>query len=537
MSIFAPATKQAQAALPSFEELKNDFTLFRDRQRSLDELNLWRDIAKEQIAYLSERIFLEEHSHLEAIGATYTGYGQLHRPLNRIDQQVLEEAFIKKLFYEQLLMHPSILTAYQGIERAGFKGVSAAKFPSQHELLDTKNAFSFDDFGFLSRAPAPEDNVIESTTEAICRGAAFSWATHAFPSQYVMGSSMPDLWGDLGLASLAKLFCIAITPCDGDVGRREDQLARYISAKNLILNDPSINYHPYKDYMLPSGDKLGDFVKKRALAHLGAALKPGKGIAKKYAPLIEDHGCRIVEVYDPGCTNLIESSVAELRDSYGDKIEILCGRIPQDPDLKSFANLLIRLSKHRVTLRIGLLDGKICSTHAVTGGMAPENLQTAVRAINLHGQILAATGHHTPVSVEGGASSRLGLAIACGINAVGISGSLGGGSVEHIPPLFEYSNGRKPYSGEASPATKAKSGKLNAVGDEIQVEGYSGATQPRSGIPNSIAKAVNDRLYGITKALRFMRYNSVIEAQGDPGSAQLITKFSPSASDAAKVHI
>jgi hypothetical protein len=521
--------------------LLKDFQNFRDRERSLNERREWLEIARGEIAYFTERLFTQPSDYLEAIGATYNrvpGYSPLSGFPSRLPQDVLEDAFVRKFFYETLMTHKTLLTSYQGVESAGFVGVRGGRIPDGHPLLQKTTAYTFENFGFAPRVPL-DDGVDESTTRCLASGGSLSWITHSFPSQVIMGSAMPDLWGDMGLAAGAKMAMLMLVGCDGDVGTPEKQLLRYQSAQELIRRDPGIHLHPDRDFVLPSGDKLHVFLERLAFRHLGAALKPGPGIAERYRPLIVDHGCKVVEVYDPGCTNLLERSVAELRDAYGDSIEILAGRIPPERDDEKLFRYLCRLGKHRVTFRCGLLDGKICKTFKVSGGAAPMNFQTSARIANMAEAVEAECGHPVIVSVESGASERLNTAIAAGIAGVSISGSLAGTTLEHSPPMYEFVGGESQYSGEASEVTKVKSGRVNAVGDPLQVEGVSGkVVRPRGAPLDSLGRRLQDYLVGVVKGNRFQRDDSVLAILADdPTIGSEIILFSPEAVAAAQVHI
>ncbi len=555
---FGEARHPSASCLPEFPAnyayLPADFELYRDRQRTLPELKEWFEIARAEIAHFSERLFNHPHNYLEAIGAVYRPdpvYSPLLGFQSRLPQDVLEIAFVRKFFYETLMTHPSIAVAYQLIDQSGLRTAKGNRFPNDHPLLQVsgKNgstsgatapprAYTFEDFGFPARVPNPQDTITESTTRALAMGGTLSWLTHKFPSQYVMGSAMPELWSDMSLAAGAKMFMLMVTPCDGAVATPEQQLQRYRSAKELILRDPAILNHPYRDFVLPSGENMKDFLTRCALRHLGAAIKPGKDIVKKYKPLIEEEGCRVVEVYDPGCTKLLLESVRRLRDAYGDDLEILSGRIPPDPHLPSLLGYTIELNKERVVMREGLLDGKICKTHQVSGGMAPMNVQTAARIIQHAEDIAGESGNPVIVSVEGGASARLSVAIAAGIAGVGISGSLAGAVVEQVPSLHEFAGGMKPYGGEASEVVKIKGGRTNAVGDPLQVEGVSGSTRRsgRAGV-RSLAQNLFESCVGITKGARFERNDSVLGGLSDPSLGEELILFSPDAVRTANVHI
>lgn len=556
----------SSSRLPRFDnglaQLPQDFATYRDKHRTLNERCEWLEIARAEIAYFTERLYHHSSDHLEAIGAVYrhvSDYSPLKGYQSRMPQSVLEEAFIKKFFYETLMTHKSLAVAYQLVEAAGLQTAAGNRFPADHPLMQTSataasssdnshkcgiavrdpRAYTFEDFGFPARTPNPRDQITESTSKALAMGGTFSWLNHKFPSQYVMGSAMPELWSDMSLAAGAKMFMLMLTPCDGAVATPERQLLRYRSAKELIVRDPAIICHPDRDYKLPSGELLKDFLISRALMHLGAAVKPGKDIAEMYKPLIVDEGCRVVEVYDPGCTNLLLDSVRRLRDAYGEDLVILAGRLPPDADPESLLQYVTELNRERVTLREGLLDGKICKTFKVSGGMAPMNLQTAARTVQNAERIREESGQPVIVSVESGASERLGVAVAAGVAGVSISGSLAGTVIEHVPALHEFSGKRKPYGGEASEEVKTQGGKVNAVGDPLQVEGASGSVK-RNGAPGvqSLAQRTHDYLVGITKGNRFGRQDSVIGTLVDsPSSGAELVRFSGAAIAAANVHL
>jgi hypothetical protein len=533
-------TPQHLANLP--EDKVKQFENFRDRTRSLNESKEVLEIAREEIAYFTERLFTKSPEELEAIGAVYNRdveFSPLEGFAARLPTHLLEDAFASKYFYETLMTHPTLLSAYQLVEAAGFVGAAGNRVPKENPLLQANHSFTFEDFGFPARVPSQDDGVEESTTKCLALGGTLSWINHKFPSHYIMGSAMPDLWSDMALAAGAKMGMLTFVGCDGDVGTTTKQLTRYASAQELLRRDPAIHNHPYADQILPSGETVKDFLIRNGLRHLGAALKPGPGIAERYKPLITEYGCSVVEVYDPGCTNLLERSVAELRDVYGDSIEILAGRIPPDPDEKRFEKYLMRLAAHRVTVRIGLLDGKICKTFKVSGGMAPENFQTAVRCVNLADEIVRSSNYPLIVSVESGASERLGTSAAGGIAGVSISGSLCGTTLEHIPVMYEYIGNAKPYSGEASEATKRKSGRVNALGHPLQVEGVSGKVCRTQGAPvDPMARRFHDYMVGLTKGTRFQRGGSIINILRDHTSLGAeITKFSGLAVESARVHI
>jgi hypothetical protein len=551
-----PGRPPAKSRLPALERaLTDDFVRYRDRQRTLNERAEWLEFARGEISYFTERLFNHPLEHLEAIGAVYrpvSGYSRLKGFQSRLPQDVLEQAFVKKFFYETLLTHPSIVSAYQAVEAAGLQTAAGNRFPTDHPLLRTSQycsttartnepakAYTFEDFGFSAHIPNPRDEITESTSAALASGGTLSWLTHRFPSQYVMGSAMPELWSDMSLAAGAKMFMLMITPCDGAVATPEEQLARYRSAQELIRRDPAIRFHPYAEFILPSGEKLKDFLVARALMHLGAAVKPGDNIVEIYKPLIVEAGCQVVEVYDPGCTKLLLKSVRALRDHYGPDLVILAGRLPPDPDKESFLSYVTELNRERVTLREGLLDGKICKTFKVSGGMAPMNFQSAARIVHYSAEIQSESSQPVIVSVESGASERLGTAIAAGIAGVSISGSLAGTVVEHVPALHEFAGKAKPYGGEASEVVKIRGGKVNAVGDPLQVEGASG-TVKRNGYPGvqSQAHRVFDYLVGVTKGNRFARQDSVIGTLVDaPESGAELVLFSDAAKAAANVHL
>jgi hypothetical protein len=537
----------------SYQGLPREFEIFRDSQRTLSQSRYLLEMARAEIAYFTERLFNHSSDHLEAIGAVYFPNPE-HSPLkgfaSRLPQHLLKRAFVSKIFHETLMTHPSIAVAYQLIQRAGLKTAAGDRFPENHPLLQVsggsngslsseqnQRAITYEDFGFSARIPQFGDQITESTTQALSRGATLTWINHQFPSQYIMGSAMPELWSDMSLAAGAKMFMLMITPCDGAVATPEQQLVRYRSAKELIFRDPTILDHPNRDLILPNGDTMKDFLTSSALRHLGAALKPGKKIVDNYRELIQDEGCRVVEVYDPGSTNLLLDSVKRLRDEYGEELVILAGRIPPDADLDSLLAYVTELNKERVTLRVGIAEGKICSTHEKSGGMAPLNFQTAARIIQHSKFISQGSGHQVIVSVEGGASKRLQVAAAAGIAGVSISGSLAGTVLEHIPCLHEFSGRARPYGGEASPVVKIAGRRVNALGEPNQVEGVSGSVARETNWVESLSSRLHGYLVGASKGIRFMRQDSFIGVLTDPTFGAGLVEFSSAANDQARLHL
>lgn len=525
--------------LPDMEKghLVEDF-LYTWRGKDTIHEQMWRrEVAQEEIAYLTERLYKLPYEHLKAIGAVYQTVPD-ESPLPgfavRMPQFYLEQAHVQAFFYASLLTHPSLLAHYQLIEQEGFKAATGKRLNPNHLMFREGTAYTFGDFGFEPQSPDVYDGVEESTGKNIAKGGAYSWTNHSFPSLYLMGTAMPDNWGDLALARAAEVGTLAVCPLDGDTHDLRDQRARYQSARELIEKSPLIKYHPQRDYILPNGQTVAEYLPDFAKKHLALAVKPGTDIVKRYGDIIRDEGIKAVEIYDPGCTNLMLESTKALRDAFPDLV-IYTGRV--SGSAQNFKHVT-ELNKERVTLEWGIAEGQICSTSETAGGLAPKNCQGAARTVNLADEIRTKSGKDVIAVVEAGATQRLTALVALGIAGYRTT-NIVSGTVEHIPNNMAWLiNGKpwKPYSGEACPVTKKKGGLVDRMGNPINPEGVNGKT-PLNRYYLSLAYRTFSLLVGTVKGLRFLREDNIIETlNGGRNFSDAIPMFSQRAELAAKVH-
>src|SRR4051794_1368744 len=99
----------SQFLLPTIsDKLYNEFVRYWKGTNSIEQVREWSQIAEEEVAHFSERLYEHPHDHLQAIGAIYqtiTGKSPLCAFPTRLPQEYLLKAHEDRFFYGTLMTH------------------------------------------------------------------------------------------------------------------------------------------------------------------------------------------------------------------------------------------------------------------------------------------------------------------------------------------------------------------------------------------------------------------------------------------------
>lgn len=263
------------------------------------------------------------------------------------------------------------------------------------------------------------------------------------------GGAMPDIFGaPAALATMAACQALACIPRNGvfsDIARQAD-LAQ--AALDWLEDEPILQDRSDKQTVL-----------KMWRRNLVGVVEPDTKQGLTRARHLFEVGVRTFRVYSPEPGRDAEATVKELRQAYGQEIEIFAGQVTSVHQAQ-------RLQKVGADgLYLGVGGGGRCTTAAKSDSAVdwPELVW------QLRGEI------SIPVIVEGGASDHIGVTLALGASGIGTTRMAGGGTIESPGGLLYLVNQKnqwfKPYGGEASARTKFQDGKMMACNIPAFVEG------------------------------------------------------------------
>ncbi|PIZ66703.1 hypothetical protein CO051_00325 [Candidatus Roizmanbacteria bacterium CG_4_9_14_0_2_um_filter_39_13] len=489
-----------------------------------------RPRSPEYIQYLTDiyRVHLEQERSLlaqrdiEDLKAT----GQFPRdstPFDVVSNPVLQNiehivyGQVERHIYLEVLTHQTVLDTFRQNQARTWEPLSPKEIPVLDSCLEEREAVTYEDFVLSIGEGEPSESsaqtvlgtglVVKGTTETVC-----------FP---ICGSSMSALNSANGSENLGLSGAMSFVPIDAEWGNPHKQALMLNESHRLLRVDPFLTNHEEAEYLINRATGLMGITLK---ADPADALTRVETILNEVEYLDGDHKL-LCRVYDPRSMQRMVKTVFALRDSrYGDKVVIVGGKVTN----RSQALALVKAGAHAVDIGVG--EGEICDTPGVTSATG-NNLLTAYQ--------IAREGLQIPLICDGGTGRQIPIAIAIGASVAMKSRALSGGTYEHNPTGWVYSNGVdgrgfKRYFGEASDAEKWYGKKFDPTGNDVMfLEGSVGRVEMDSRYP-SITKRQFKMLEGLATACIFQRIASLEELQRNPHPD--VWKYTSHAAMRASVH-
>jgi hypothetical protein len=394
----------------------------------------YKETGAEGEVYPSQGLLLTPFDYLSFVGKTLTSEDELWKII-RMRRYMLE-----------IFNHPDRIKHLLEVEESSFQPPPRVISKVMEEVLANYEAISIHDLGMA---------VVGTDKRRVSRRSLLQTGPFIKLGKFARipfsGGAMPDIFGSpSSLASLAASHALVCIPRNGvfsDLNRQADlakEAFKWMKAESILINN-----------------KDREKLLLRWQHNLVGVIEPETKPALVRAKALYKEGVRTFRVYSPEPGVDAAETIIALRKLYKDKIEIFAGQVATVDQAKVFQEA------GADGLYTGIGGGGRCTTAARSDSVVnwPNLLWKLRGKINI------------PVIVEGGASEYIGLTLALGASAVGVSRSVGGGTIESPGGLLYLVNSEgqwyKPYGGEASARTKYLDKKMMACGLPAFIEGQT----------------------------------------------------------------
>jgi hypothetical protein len=397
-----------------------------------------------------------------------------------IDKTV--RALLHRHYNIWIFNHPKRIGSLQEIMNIPYIPPVPKDIPIIDEATKNHLALDFEDLGFTVQEPYQGEKIIEHSARVLLSKGPFTYiADNLVAIPYIL-SSMPDVAGSMSIATHALSGGLAFVPFDSIWESIENRLQVAQEAWDIVSNDPVINAHPDKDFLLRHYKRLIGITIK-ANGHTGEEIK-----------FFIKNGFTTFRIYDARSRNSIENAARDIQETIAadpelkklrDTITLFAGQVTGPEQVKRLQALNIN------AVIVGIGGGGICKT--------PQEASLHTSNVNVGREILK-SGVTIPVVFDGGIGPRMPVLFAMG-GAAGLkSAALVGGTIEQPPHLCYYRlpNGSygKNYSGEAAPRTKYGGGKLDFLGRPLFIEGADEMT-----LYNHTTPSMTDNTWALLQSL------------------------------------
>lgn len=431
-----------------------------------------------------------------------------------LPEEMVVNALVERHLDAEMLLHPTRIKALRNVEEGGFEPSRGKVIPKLDELISSRIAVHSSEFGFhsLSEREAIDLGMKpESSGRKLIASDLWSWTTNDMVTSPIMTNSTPDMLSAHGLAMVALLQGRAFVPFDGIWNKLENQIVMFTRAIELLEQNPILQDHPDREYLLERSKRL-----------IGITLKAKPDGLEEIVDKFRFHGGKEFRIYDPrqSTSNLQEATKIVRRGSSTDTIIV--------GNLMDVDDGLLMQEEGANGLTVVLFGGGICIT-SPTAKVAVENMRVAYEfAQNQNLKI--------PFIVDSGTGDTYIV-----LTAAGSSGFMKGQSIlsgiEKQPYLRwqQTTDGRflSMYSGEAAKRTKFLGGKVDRQGRPVFVEGedtYVEFNHENSNVATSLYNLYQNLATGII----FARGESLESVRLNP-TPQLV-HMSQSSKDAGSSH-
>lgn len=370
----------------------------------------------------------------------------------QLEKELIENTISTQLYYLELLNHPDRLKALLRANAQPFVPPSVKRAqPIFVQAEAERRAIAITELALQAQGA---DRPRASRTQRLLSGPFVKLGLQA--RSILCGSANPECWGSApALAVMAQVHSLVGIPRDGfftDIQRQVD-LAK--KALEWLEKSPVLIDRPQREQQ-----HLLGFWRR----NLMGVLEPEATKALPRAEALYNAGVRTFRVYSPEPGTDLVWTVMKLRQLQRKKgweeIEIFAGQVIS-------VEQAIDLQKRGANgIYVGIGGGGRCIT-GVRSGLAIDWPQLVEK---LRGQL------HIPIIVEGGASDAIAQTLAVGATGIGVTRSVGGGTIES-PGGWCYLKDAismfKPYGGEASARVKYMGGRGGPFGVIQYVEGQT----------------------------------------------------------------
>lgn len=369
-----------------------------------------------------------------------------------LEDELIEITFKTSLYYLELLNHPDRLKALLRVNAQPFIAPSVQRAqPIFVQAESERRALAITELALQAQGA---DRPRASRTQRLVEGPFVKLGTQA--RSILCGSANPECWGSApALATMAQVHSLVGVPRDGlftDIQRQAD-LAK--KAFEWLEKSPVLVGRAKEEQQ-----QLLRFWRH----NLMGILEPEATKALPRAEKLYEVGIRTFRVYSPEPGTDLEWTVTKLRQMERklnwEPIEIFAGQVI------SVAQAVKLQDRGANGIYIGIGGGGRCIT-GVRSGLAIDWPQLVEK---LRGQI------RIPVIVEGGASDAIAQTLAVGASGIGVTRSVGGGTLESPGGWTFFKDSKsmfKPYGGEASARVKYLGGRGGPFGVIQYVEGQT----------------------------------------------------------------
>lgn len=446
---------RTQKALPSFESLL--------RQPEVAEHFIHQKIALLQKNGHRDWMWQEyERESQTDPTAAYPSQGLIRTPYDSdrskdaevisLDKELILTTFRTTLYYLELLNHPDRIKSLLRVHAQPFTPPSIKRAQPIFVQAETeRRAIAITELALKAQGA---DRPRASRTQRLLEGPFIKLGTQA--RSILCGSANPECWGSApALAAMAQVHSLVGVPRDGlftNIQRQVD------------LAKKAFEWLDHSPVLIGRSKKEQQQLLKLWRHNLMGVLEPEVTKAIPRAEQLYAAGVRTFRVYSPEPGTDLQWTVAKLRQlerqQKWEPIEIFAGQVI------SVAQAIALQDCGANGIYVGIGGGGRCIT-GVRSGLAIDWPQLVEQ---LRGQI------RIPIIVEGGASDAIAQTLAVGASGIGVTRSVGGGTIESPGGWMFFKDAQsifKPYGGEASARVKYLGGRGGPFGVIQYVEGQT----------------------------------------------------------------
>lgn len=446
---------RTQKALPSFESLLRQPEVaehFIHQKITLLQKNghrdwMWREYERESqtdptAAYPSQGL----------IRTPYDSDRSKDAEVISLDKELISTTFRTTLYYLELLNHPDRIKSLLRVHAQPFTPPSIKRAQPIFVQAETeRRAIAITELALKAQGA---DRPRASRTQRLLEGPFIKLGTQA--RSILCGSANPECWGAApALAAMAQVHSLVGVPRDGLFTNIQRQVDLAKKAFEWLDHSPVLIGRPKKEQQQ---------LLKLWRHNLMGVLEPEATKAIPRAEQLYAAGVRTFRVYSPEPGTDLQWTVAKLRQlerqQKWEPIEIFAGQVI------SVAQAIALQDCGANGIYVGIGGGGRCIT-GVRSGLAIDWPQLVEQ---LRGQI------RIPIIVEGGASDAIAQTLAVGASGIGVTRSVGGGTIESPGGWMFFKDDQsifKPYGGEASARVKYLGGRGGPFGVIQYVEGQT----------------------------------------------------------------